>query len=113
MKHDRVLADHGTELMVLRPGSVLAAAEADLRRRARNAETASARVASPNDASEAYEPYAFHRNHVRRAIDARELLTLALMDPLPGLQSDKDNTRLIYGNARLIASAIQLTEGRK
>lgn len=105
MKHDRdVLAEHGTELMTLRPSAVLSAAVADIKRCRFNAEEAT--TDSP-----AYEPYAFHRRHVRRSSDAQELLLYALMDPLPGLVSAKYNTRLLYGNGALLRQALMLTRG--
>lgn len=107
MKRDRdVLAEHGTTLMVLKPQSVVSAATADLKRKARNSEIGQARVG--HSLTESYQPYAFHRDHVRKAIDARELLLFALMDPTRGLASDKDNTRLLYGNAPLILAAIRI-----
>ncbi len=103
MKHDReMLHAHGTELMVLKPSSLLATARADLKRWMRNAEEAQTQ-------SPAYEHYAFHRKHVRRATDDVDLLTRALMDPVPGLESGKFNTRLIYGNAGLLLAAIRMT----
>lgn len=107
MKHDRdVLADHGTELMKLRPANVIQAAQADMKRRMRNSEIGVAR--GDHHAGDAYEPYAFHRDHVRRAIDPYDLLIRALMDPTRGLESDKTNTRLIYRDAALLLQAIKM-----
>lgn len=102
MKHDRnVLAEHGTELMTLKPRNILQAAEADIRRHRHNVDEAE--MDHPS-----YEHYAFHRHHVRKAVDAGDLLVRALMDPLPGLWSGKFNTRLIYGNAALLLAAVRI-----
>lgn len=103
MKHEsEMLAAHGTELNALKPVNVLQAAQADFGRKRRNAEQAAYRDHS-------YEPYAFHRFHVRKAVDAGDLLVRALMDPQPGMASDKFNTRLIYGNGALLVAAIGLS----
>lgn len=108
MKHDRdVLAEHGTELMTLKPRNVLQAAQADIKRRVRNSEIGNAR--SGEFRTEGYEFYAFHRNHVARASDAQDLLVRALMDPVPGQKSAKYNTRLLYGNGGLLRQALMLT----
>lgn len=106
MKHDReMLAEHGTELMVLKPSSILQTASADLQRCRRNEEEANA------DAP-CYEQYAFHRKHVRKATDVLDLLVRALMDPVPGLESGKFNTRMIYGNGALLRAAIEIEHGK-
>ncbi len=103
MKHNReMLHEHGTELMMLKPSSLLSTARADLMRSLRNSEEAQSQ-------NPAYQHYAFHRKHVRQATDDVDLLTRALMDPVPGLESGKYNTRLIYGNAGLLLAAIKLT----
>lgn len=86
---------------MLKPQNIIQAAAADLRRKARNAEQAKFQ-------DHAYEPYAFHRTHVRRAISARELVLLALMDGPVADKTAKDNTRLIYGNARLLVDTMKL-----
>jgi hypothetical protein len=85
---------------MLKPQNIVQAAEADLARRNHNAREAE--LADPS-----YEPYAFHRLHVRRAGDARELLILALMDSGMAAKTAKSNTRLIYGDAGLLLSAIR------
>jgi hypothetical protein len=104
MKYEReMLSAHGTELMVLKPSSLLGAARADFARKRRNVDR--------DFAAGGYEQYAFHRRHVRKAVDEMDLLIRALMDPVPGLESDKFNTRLIYGNAALLLSAIHLIRG--
>lgn len=102
MKTDRnMLAEHGTELMVLKPSSLLQAARADIRRRQRNASKA-------HDGDLSFEQFAFHRAHVRKAADEQDLLVRALMQPGPGLASAKYNTRLIYSNGELLLKAIHL-----
>ncbi len=88
--------------MSLKPQNIVQAAEADLQRRDHNA-----REAEQRDPS--YEPYAFHRLHVRRASDARGLLLLALMDPGMAEKTTKANTKLIYGDAGLLLAAIRAT----
>src|SRR5678815_1353898 len=100
-KEATMLADHGTELMVLKPSSLLQAAEADLKRRARNSDEAQTDAPS-------YEQFAFHRAHVRKAVDAHDLLVRALMEPGLGASSGKYNTRLIYSNGELLLRAIRL-----
>lgn len=98
MADRNMLAEHGTELMVLKPRNVLQAAEADIKRRRRNI--------APGAVG--YEHYAFHRIHVRRSVDTEDLLVRALMNPMPGLHSAKYNTRLLYANATLLLAAIHL-----
>jgi len=87
---------------MLKPQNIIQAAAADLRRKQRNAEQAKHRDHS-------YEPYAFHRTHVRRAISAHELVLLALMDGPVADKTAKENTRMIYGNARLLVDAMRIT----
>lgn len=107
MKHERnMLAEHGTELMKLKPSSLLQAAEADLKRRRRNAAAADA------FGTASYEQFAFHRSHVRKAMDAEDLLVRALMEPGLGLASGKYNTRLIYGDGGALLEAIYLARGK-
>lgn len=109
-QHRNVLADHGTELMVLKPSSVLQAAKADMARRVRNAEIAAERTGPSwgRYATGPYEHYAFHREHVRKAVDAHDLLARAMADPAPGLSSNKPNTRLLYGDSALLLDAVRL-----
>jgi hypothetical protein len=83
----------------LKPQNIVQAAEADLVRKRRN--MGEAEMDAP-----CYEHYAFHRKHVRRAVDAKTLIMLALMDPV--VKTIKPNTLLIYGNARLLVEAIRL-----
>lgn len=96
-----MLVEHGTKLMELKPSMVLQAAIEDVRRHARNRE-----AASLNDHS--FEQFAFHRRHVRKAVDALDLLVRAYVEPGVGLSSAKYNTRLLYSNERLLRDAIDL-----
>lgn len=99
MSEREMLAEHGTELVKLKPSSVVQAAQADMRRRERNA--VEAQTDTPS-----YEQFAFHRDHVRKAVDPQDLLIRALMEPGRGLASAKYNTRLIYGDAGVLLAAI-------
>lgn len=104
MKQDRsMLAEHGTQLMQLKPGSIVHTAYADLARRARNSERGEALEGG-------YERYAFHRKHVRRAIDARDLISRALAEIGLGQASSKLDTRLIYADAQLLRAAFEVAD---
>ena len=85
---------------MLKPQNIVQAASADFARRSRN--SVQAEYSDPS-----YEHYAFHRGHVRRARDVKQLLVLALMDPLPGLASAKGNTKMIYGDTMLLLAAVR------
>lgn len=86
--------------MPLKPQNIAQAAEADFARARRNAEQAKYRDHS-------YEPYAFHRRHVRRAKSPHDLLLMALMDPMVAEKSAKANTRMIYNNSGLLLQALR------
>lgn len=88
---------------MLKPQNIIQAAAADLVRKRRNAEQANYR-------DHAYEQYAFHRAHVRRATSACGLVLLALMDGPAANKTAKANTRMIYGNARLLVDAMKMTQ---
>lgn len=107
-KEREMLREHGTELMKLKPATIVQAAQADLKRKLRNAETG---MQPFGYSGQGYEHYAFHRRHVRRAVDVVDLLVRALMEPGPGLASAKYNTRLLYGDGGLILAAIKLARG--
>ena len=102
MSERNMLAEHGTPLMELKPSTVLQAAAEDIKRHTRNQHAAMLGELS-------FEHFAFHRKHVRKAVDARDLLIRALMEPGIGLSSAKYNTRLLYGNGALLKAAIELT----
>ncbi len=99
----------------LQPQNILQAAQADFARSKRNQRRAELIVAGyVQDGDMGYEPYAFHRRHVRKATNTRELMVLALMEPqlvLGEKKSAKYNTRLIYSNAQLLLGAIKLARG--
>lgn len=108
-----VMARHGTKGGGLLPANVVQAAEADLLRFMRN---------RMDYQIQNYEPFAFHRAHVGRAMapghsaTAAELITLALADAeLPddgegrhciGRTSHKRNTRRLYSDPDLLRAAI-------
>lgn len=87
---------------MLKPQNILQAAEEDLRRERRNG--IEAEYKDPH-----YEHYAFHRRHVHMAKSARELMVFALMEPHVVGNTNKDNMRLIYGNAQLLIEAIRMS----
>jgi hypothetical protein len=97
--------------MPLKPQNIVQAAEADLKRKHRNAVRAGFeegyKHACPYEGG--YEQYAFHRKHVRRASTAHQLLVLALADPTAAEKTAKANTRMIYRNAGLLLDAISIT----
>lgn len=87
--------------MSLRPRNIIQAAEADLKRRERNVARYGGRLSSP------HELYAFYAPHVRRAENAKHLLTLA-RNKGSAIKTEKKNTLLIYGNRELLNEAINL-----
>ena len=87
------------EAFALKPGSIVAAAEADLALRGRQCGVW-------------YEgegwrplPYCFHRVHVARASCALDLIDRAIADRYSGVHSGKRITRIIYGDENLLAEA--------
>lgn len=93
--------------MSLRPINILQAAEADLMRRIRNKGQYLQGMSRPR---EKFEPYAFHREHVRRAKTIEQLLVIALMQPAAGLRSKKRNTKMLYGDGALLVQALRLLQ---
>lgn len=89
------LERHGTALMALKPGSVAAAAEFDLRRRGDK---------HVGDCDR-FAPYSFHRTHVRKASGAVNLIDRAIAEPQLGAASGKRITRLFYGEPDLLWAA--------
>jgi len=90
---------NGTLLNELKPSSILAAAEADVRRY------------RDNVSIDGNEPYAFHRVHVRRGMRhdhgaARDIIAAALVDIERGRQSGKRLTRELYRDVELLKKAI-------
>lgn len=96
-----VLEQHGTKLCALKASSIVAAARADL---AKVSHKRAKRL-------DRYEPYCFHRTHVRAAKSAADLISRALDDRERGLSSGKKATRLIYGDQELLAAALIASRG--
>jgi hypothetical protein len=97
-----MLQRHGTAAFKLKPGSIVSAAEQDLR----------IRQNKKDDIDEPGRPYAFVCSHVRKAKSAGELIELALAHPEKGVDSGKYNTRLIYGDQDLLRAALALAQAR-
>lgn len=103
--------------MPLKPQNIVQAAEADLARRRRNIERAKEPAPWMQRAEGSMEPYAFHRNHVRKATTALGLIELALAHPEVAIggetlssgscnpPSAKPNTLMIYGDRELLTAA--------
>ncbi len=99
MTEPDVLELHGTTAGGLKPGSIISAAEADLRHRIEN-KTGSRPLGS-------YHHYAFHRAHVAKVSKADQptvavLIMKALAEPGLGVASGKKSTRLIYKDQALL-----------
>jgi hypothetical protein len=98
----RALLEHGTKAFLLKPSSVLAAAEEDLRRSVRNIERSVGE----------YEHYAFHRKHVAKAMkdnivpNGKMLIQIALGNLEIGCASGKHWTRVIYSDPELLKRAL-------
>jgi hypothetical protein len=93
--------------MSLKPRNVIQAAEADLARRLRNIRRDQGGWMGQD--GDSFEHYAFYAPHVRRALNARHLIELALKAPAGAFKSKKKNTLLIYGDAELLARALELS----
>jgi hypothetical protein len=94
----QVLDRHGTRAFVLKPSSVVAAAEADLALRNKKKQS---------DASAAM-PYAFYHRHVRLASCALDLIDRAIADRYTGVYCGKRITRneeLLWEARALLAVA--------
>lgn len=92
MSEADLLHDHGTVAFELTAGSLISAAELDLRHRAANVE-----------AGEGVYRFAFVARHVRKAKTARDLILLALQEPGHGEASGKLNTRRVYAAKTALA----------
>jgi len=95
-----MLLQHGTKAFVLKPSAILGAATNDLKIKRLKAA----------GYEEGNRPYAFHRDHVKKAKTVRELLDLALDDPDRGVESAKYNTRMIYSDLDLLRGARELAD---
>lgn len=92
-----VLEQHGTTLMQFKPEAIWRIAMADFDRRAGN------RTA---DVSE-MKHYNFHRDHVRKASTANDILRAAIADPERGRESGKKITRLLYADLAQLQAALR------
>jgi hypothetical protein len=102
VRQQHLLDRHGTVLCTLKPANVIQAAAADLRLRTRKGE----------QRADPFAPYSFHRRHVGKAGNVRELIDLAARERERGLASGKRSTRLLYGAAELLRAALQSLGGR-
>lgn len=91
------LEQHGTTLMQFKPEAIWRMAMADFDRRAGNANA---------DVTE-MKHYNFHRDHVRKATTANDILRAAIADLERGRGSGKKITRLLYGDAEQLRKALQ------
>lgn len=108
-KEPDVLELHGTTAGGLKPGSIVSAAEADLRRRIENK--------SGERPAGGYHHYAFHRAHVAHVSKADQptvaaLIMKALAEPEIGTSSGKRSTRLIYKDQAILQEALQIATNR-
>lgn len=98
--------------MSLKPINIVQAAEADLKRRARNKERHT--LAKQGLTIRGYHPeietYAFLAHHVRRATNVGHLIELAMLNSVP--KTTKKNTILIYGDIELLANALCIFHNR-
>ena len=91
-----VLEQHGTTLMQFKPEAIWNMAMTDLRKRHPNA---IADVTSMHH-------YHFHRDHVRKAASANDILRAAIAEPAKGRESGKKITRLLYADVEQLKAAL-------
>jgi hypothetical protein len=100
----RILENHGTQLMELKPSSIWAAAENDLESRRHN-------IGIKSDGTigweGTYRQYAFHRDHVLKSETPNDIIRHALAQPGKGQASGKYTTRLIYSNLETLRAALR------
>jgi hypothetical protein len=99
-KHPIVPRPELPAAFLLKPASIVTAAEADLELRQHQRSRVGEEPRS--------QPYCFHRRHVARASCALELIDLAIRDRYTGVYGGKRITRIIYGDADLLWAARQL-----
>ena len=92
-----VLEQHGTKLMEFKPDAIWRLAMEDLRRRHINA---TAEVVEMHH-------YHFHRDHVRGAESANDVLRAAIANPGKGRDSGKKVTRMLYSDVERLKAALQ------
>ncbi len=86
----------------LSPGLVIAAARGDIEVRKHNSD----KLKAPP-----FQRYAFHRDHVRDAETAKDILTRALKNRNPGLLSAKRQTFVLYSDTAALTAALELLHG--
>lgn len=91
------LEQHGTTLMQFKPEAIWRMAMADFDRRSGNL---TADIAS-------MKHYNFHRDHVRKANTANDILRAAIEDPAKGRESGKKVTRMLYGDVEQLRAALR------
>lgn len=91
-----MLQEHGTQLLRLKPSSIVSAAEADLKLRERKKE----HTAAPD------EMYSFARKHVNRANSPGHLIALAYFDPNAAVSTDKKSTYVVYNDRDVLKTAL-------
>jgi len=92
-----VLEQHGTTLMRFKPEAIWKMAMEDLRKRHPN---------TTADVTEMHH-YHFHRDHVRKAKSANDILRAAIKNPGKGVESGKKITRLLYADIEQLKAALQ------
>lgn len=91
------LEQHGTTLMQFKPEAIWRMAMSDWDRRAGNQGADVARM----------KHYNFHRDHVRKANTANDILRAAIEDPAIGRESGKKITRLLYSDVEQLKAALR------
>lgn len=91
------LEQHGTTLMQFKPEAIWRMAMADFDRR------------NGNKTADVFEMkhYNFHRDHVRKAGTANDILRAAIEDIGKGRESGKKITRLLYADEDLLRKALR------
>lgn len=92
-----VLEQHGTTLMQFKPEAIWRMAMSDWDLRAGNQGADVARM----------KHYNFHRDHVRKAKTANDILRAAIKDIGKGRESGKKVTRLLYADEDLLRKALR------
>ena len=103
----RLLENHGTQLMELKPSSLWAAAMEDLERRKRNMGIVRDADGKSLGWDGKYYHYAFHRDHVLKSDTPNDIIRRALAEPGKGQASGKYTTRLIYSNLETLKAALR------
>jgi hypothetical protein len=91
------LDGHATAVAQFKPEAIWRMAMYDLERRAGNATAGIAKM----------RVYHFHRDHVRKAKSANDVLRAAIADPEAGRESSKKLTRLLYADVEQLKAALR------